>query len=47
MTKKMKSMIFAGLALGVMAIAGAAVLGVDDFLKLFSGVSEIVEMKSE
>lgn len=43
MTKKMKSMILAGLALGVMAIAGATVLGVDDFLKLFSGVSEIVE----
>lgn len=45
MTKKMKSLIFAGLALGAMAIAGASVLGVDEFLKLFSGVAEIVETK--
>jgi ABC-type uncharacterized transport system permease subunit len=43
MTKKMRSMVIAGFALGAMAIAGAMVLGVDDFLKLFSGVSEIVE----
>lgn len=43
MTKKMQSMVIAGLALAAMAIAGASVLGVDDFLKLFSGVSEIVE----
>lgn len=47
MTKKMKTMIFAGLALGGMAIVGASVLGVDDFLKLFSGVSEIVETTGE
>ncbi len=47
MTKKMKSMIFAGLALGAMAIVGASVLGVDDFLKLFGGVSEIVETTGE
>jgi len=43
MTKKMKSMIFAGFALGAMAIVGAYTLGVDDFLKLFGGVSEIVQ----
>lgn len=47
MTKKMKSIIFAGLALGAMAIVGASVLGVDDFLKLFGGVSEIVETVEE
>ncbi len=47
MTKKMKSMVFAGLALGAMAIVGASVLGVDDFLKLFSGVNEIVEITGE
>ena len=43
MTKKMKSMVFAGIALAAMAIAGASILGVDDFLKLFGGVSEIVQ----
>ncbi len=43
MTKKMKPIIRAGLALGAIAIVGAAVLGVDDFLKLFGGVSEIVQ----
>ncbi len=47
MTKKMKSMIFAGLAFGAMVIVGASVLGVDDFLKLFSGMSEIVETTGE
>ena len=45
MTKKMRNMVIAGLALGAMAIAGASVLGVDGFLKLFSGVAEIVETK--
>ena len=43
MTKKMKAMIFAGLALGALAIAGASFLGVDDFLKLFGGMSEIIQ----
>lgn len=43
MTKKMQSMVIAGIALAAMAIVGASVLGVDDFLKLFSGMSEIVE----
>ena len=43
MTKKMRNMICAGLALGAMAIVGASVLGVDDFLKLFGGVSEIIQ----
>ncbi len=45
MTIKMKSMVYAGLALGALAIVGASVLGVDEFLALFSGVSEIIEMK--
>lgn len=43
MTKKMKSMVFAGLAFAVVAVAGASVLGVDGFLKLVGGVSEIVQ----
>ena len=47
MTKKMQAMVFAGLALAVVAIVGASVLGVDDFLKLFLGVSEIVETTGE
>lgn len=47
MTKKMQSMIFAGLALGALAIGGASVLGVDGFLKLFGGVSEIVEITGD
>lgn len=47
MTTKMKSMIFGGLALGAMAIAGAAVLGVDDFLRLFQGVSAVVQEQGD
>lgn len=43
MTKKMRNMVIAGLALGAMAIAGSMALGVDDFLKLFGGVNEIVQ----
>jgi hypothetical protein len=43
MTKKMKSMVIAGVALAAVAIVGASVLGTDDFLKLFSGMSEIVQ----
>ena len=43
MNEKMKMMLYCGLALGFMAIVGASVLGVDEFLALFSGVSEIVD----
>jgi len=47
MTKKTQFMVLASLALGALAIVGASVLGVDDFLRLFSGVSEIVETTEE
>ena len=46
MTKKMKALIFGGLALGAMAIAGASVLGVDEFLKLFDGMSAIIGIET-
>ncbi len=47
MTKKMQSMVTAGIALAAMAVIGGSVLGTDDFLKLFSGVSEIVKTMEE
>ncbi len=44
MTKKMKTMIFLIVVLGTLSIAGASVLGVDEFLKLFSGISDVVQI---
>ena len=43
MTKKMKMMVIAAIVLGSLAIGGASILGVDEFLKLFDGVSDIVK----
>jgi hypothetical protein len=42
MTKKMKGLIIAGVLAVTLAIAGASVLGVDEFLKLFDGVTEVI-----
>ena len=40
---KIKKTLIAAVACGVLAIGSAAILGVDDTLKLFSGVTEIVK----
>lgn len=40
---KVKMAVLAAAVLGLLAIGGASVLGVDEFLKLFGGVSDIVK----